>query len=202
MASEYFQKLAREQKMPEPTPEMTREEKIKNWFYYYKWYLVGGAVLIWILASIIVPVITRVEPDYIFAWVGDTRLSDEAAGAFTAAVEAVADDRNGDGKTVAELRQYVSTEGDIETSLYYNYAADTRLAADMTAAESAFFLTRTPDSLQETYEIMDGEAVLLSETALILPDEFDGAYIAKRIYYDGKDRSAEEAMWKIISGAD
>ena len=63
-------------------------------------------------------------------------------------------DVNGDGIVKVELRQYTTNRsGDAETVMYYNYAADTKLLADVTKGESYFFLTEDPKGIQRAYEL-------------------------------------------------
>lgn len=210
MASEYLKWKARDVKPDAPPPPMTRTEKLKNWFYYHKWWLLAGAVLLWILGSILWNAlgIGQVKPDYRFAYVGAEPLADGTAAALEQYFTTLADDRNGDGQVKIELRQYaLSRTGDAETSLYYNYAADTVLVADITAGESYFFLTETPDALQRAYEIFAAEDGTPAEKGEIcvyaLKNVPETLYIGRRCFYGdmAAGHEAEAALWAKIAEA-
>ncbi len=164
MASEYFKYLARNERPDEPPPPMTRKEKLKNWLHYNWYWLVIGAVLLSVAWSIMRNLlgIGRIEPDYTFAYIGRFEIPQEQAEAFEERLALLGDDVNGDGKVVVKLNQYPSNRSaDAESSLYYGYAADTLVVADITKGDSYFFLTEDPDAVQRAYQILakpDGSA--------------------------------------------
>ena len=65
MAGEYYKWLARDVK-PEEKRELTREEKIKNWWYYHKWHLLIAAVVAFVVLDIAGDILSdfRNQPDY------------------------------------------------------------------------------------------------------------------------------------------
>ena len=110
MASEYLKWKARDEKPAPPPRERTRKEKLLNWLHYNKLWLIAGAVVLWIVGSMLWNVlgIGQVKPDVIVAYIGSDPLPEESAKALEAALSALTEDRNGDGQTVAELRQYAT----------------------------------------------------------------------------------------------
>lgn len=157
MASEYLMQKAKREAVPEPPPrEYTRKEKAANWLHYNKIWIITAAVLIWIVGSMLWNVlgIGQVQPDVTIAYVGSREISDQDAAALEDALAALGQDLNGDGKvTVRFLRYRLNHGGDAETALYFRYAADTALIADITAADSVFFLTENPKGVQRSYQI-------------------------------------------------
>lgn len=229
MASEYLKWKYRNEKPAPPPRELSRKEKIRNFFDYYKWWLAAGAALLWILGSIVWNAlgIGRIKPDYTAAYVGNGELTEDAVDLLRNALEALGEDVNGDGRVTVELRQYVTgRQGDPETVLGYNYAADTKLVADIAAGESYFFLTADPRSLQRAYHVYampDGsppddaddsasDKVFLwtgcpaLRAAGELPAELEGLTVGRRCYYDEKTPSARlaaAALWeKLTEGAE
>lgn len=159
MASEYLKWKYRDVKPDGPPRELTKKEKLANWFYYYKWWLVAGAVLLVCLGSIVWNAlgIGRVKPDYIFAYVGGHALPEDCVEAFQRELAALGRDANGDGKTVVELRQYPSGGGDDpESALQYAYASGAKLMADLNEGESYFFLLEDPEGFQKGYQVLAG----------------------------------------------
>lgn len=222
MASEYLiQKAKRELKPPEPPREYTRKEKAANWLHYNKMWLIIGAVLLWIGGSMLWNIlgIGRTDPDIIIAYVGNRALSDQDVKALEAAFSGAAEDLNGDGTVKAELRRYrLNHGGDLETAMYYNYAADTELIADITMGDSVFFLSEVPSDVQRSYQIyafpdgtppsdadfdVDGKVFAWADcpglaAAGVDPEITAGLFIGRRPYYDEKQASAHagaEAVW-------
>lgn len=147
MASEYLKKKYQDVR-PEAKRELTPGEKRKNWWHYYKWYVVAGAGLLAILGSIVWNALHRVEPDYQVAYVGANALPDDTAAAVEASFAALGEDLNGDGAVVVRLVQYVSHG---ETDAQAAMAAGVKLMADLTECESYFFLLEDPDGFQRNY---------------------------------------------------
>lgn len=226
MASEYLiRKAKREAKPPEPQREYTKKEKAMNWLYYNKMWLIVGAVLLWIGGSMLWNIlgIGRTDPDIIIAYVGNRAISDEDAEKLERIFAALAEDLNGDGKVCVELRRYrLNHGGDLETAMYYNYAADTELVADITVGDSVFFLSEDPSGVQRSYQIFafpDGtppsdtdytvedkvfswEACPSLASADIDPEICSGLFIGRRSFYDEKQASRHagaEAIWENIT---
>lgn len=144
MPSEYQKWIARDVKPEEKIP-LTKAQQRKNWWYYHKWYVLFGAVLLFGLGSILWHVlgIGQVEPDYRIAYVGTKDLPEGAVSAVENALAELGEDLNGDGKTVVELTQYVSQ--DLES----NAAANVALVGDLVSCESYFFLLEDPEGFQK-----------------------------------------------------
>ena len=171
MASEYLKWKYRDVKPEEKIP-LTAAEKRKNWWYYYKWHVAVGAVLLYILCDLVCGAlgIGETKPDYRVAYVGRNNLPDDTVSALEAVLAAMGEDLNGDGKTVVELRQYAFSGGDEGGAAY---SAGIKLTADLTECESYFFLLENPAQFQMNYRSLrklDGS----------LPE--DGDYSADNTY--------------------
>lgn len=225
MASEYLKRKYQNVKPDAPPPPMTRKERLANWFHYHKLWLVAWAVILSAAGSMVWNMlgIGQVRPDYIFAYIGANNLPEECAAALETELAALGADVNGDGRVTVELRQYATNRsGDAETALYYNYAADVVLVADITEAESYFFIVENPLDVQINYQIFakadgtppeDGDLevddkvfqwsscpVLSSLSADQEP--LSGLYIGRRCFYDGKQaegQEANDALWQVIT---
>lgn len=225
MASEYLKWKYRDVKPNEPSPPLTRKEKLANWFYYYKWWIVVWAVLLYIVGSILWDAlgIGQVKPDYIFAYIGSSALSEECAASLETGLASLGSDVNGDGRVSVELRQYtVGYSGDVETAMYYNYAADVVLAADLSQGESYFFLVEDPAGIQEAYQIFaqpdgspppDGDVSVEDKVILwrdcpalagleVDQERMEGLWIGRRCFYDAEQEQSHEAdgaFWNTIT---
>ncbi len=225
MASEYLRWKYRDTKPNEPPPQLTGKERLANWFHYHKlWLVVWGAVL-FVIGSIVWNAlgIGQIKPDYIFAYIGDDPLPEECAAALETGLAGLGEDVNGDGRVTVELRQYATNRsGDAETALHYNYASDVVLVADITAAESYFFIVEDPAGVQLAYQIFAGEdgsppedgdfgvdgkvfrwggCPVLSRLAVGY-GPLDELYIGRRCFYDekqAKGQEANDALWQVIT---
>lgn len=170
MASEYLKWKYKDIK-PEEKAELTPAEKRKNWWFYHKWHLLAALVLLAIAGNIIWNALTREEPDYKIAYVGEYALPDDTVAALEAGFAALGEDLNGDGKTTAALIQYVSSVEDASAAA----AAEVSLMGDILECESYFFLLDDPAEFQKAYHT-------LSLTDGSLPPEADlsaeGTYFA------------------------
>lgn len=146
MASEYLKKKYRDVK-PDAPLELTKTEKWKNWWHYYKWHVGIALVLLAITGSIMWNTLSRAEPDYKIAYVGSSRLPEDTAAALEAAFASLGEDLNGDGEIAAALTQYVSDSGTPDMSA----AAQVSLMGDILECESYFFLLEDPEQFQREY---------------------------------------------------
>ncbi len=146
----------------------TRKERLANWFYYNKWWLVVGAVLLWIVGSMIWNAlgIGQVEPDYRVAYMGTRRLPEECVQALEAGLAALAEDHNGDGTVTVAVTQYVTANSVDPENAAYAYAAEMSMLADITEGYSFFFLLEDPEYFQQSFQI-------LAHTDGSMPDETD-----------------------------
>lgn len=225
MASEYLKWKYQDVKPDEPPPPLTGKAWWANWFHYSKGWLAVGAVLLLILGSIVWDAlgIGKIRPDYIFAYVGGSELPEECAAALETELASLGEDVNGDGRVAVELRQYVTNRGgDTETAMYYNYASDVKLLADMTAAESYFFIVEDPAGVQAAYQILaradgtppedgdldvEGKALPWSGCPALAGLSLDqeplgGLYIGRRCFHDRNQAAAQEAndaLWQVIT---
>ena len=225
MASEYLRRKYQDVKPYEPPPPLTGRARAENWFHYHKWWLVAGAVLLAIVGSMVWNIlgIGQVRPDYRFAYIGDSEMPEDQAAALSDALATLGEDVNGDGRVKVELRQYAMDRGgDAETAMYYGYAADVVLMADLTEAESYFFLVEDPAGVQLSYQIFanddgtppadsDYEAMdkvyRWSDCPVLAGLDADqealsGLYIGRRCFYDEKQAQAQganDALWAVIT---
>lgn len=124
---------------------------IRNWWYYYKWYVVCGVILLVILIQLVGSYlgIWETKPDVQIAYVGEAALPEDTAAAIEKAFSELADDYNGDGEVVVKVNQYVSDPDAVDS-----FGADAPLIGDIEGCDSYFFLMEDPESFQKGYEIL------------------------------------------------
>lgn len=224
MASEYLKKKYQDVKPDEPPPPLTGKEWWANWFHYNKFWILVWAAILSVVGSIIWNMlgIGRVRPDYIFAYIGSDTLPEECAAALKTELAALGEDVNGDGRVEVELRQYATNRsGGVETTMYYNYAANVTLVADFTAAESYFLIVENPADVQTAYHIfaeadgtppedsdyeVDGKVLQWSSCPVLsgLAVDYEPLhefYIGRRCFYgkQAEGQEANDAFWQVIT---
>lgn len=139
---------------PEPAAFSYR---LKNWWYYHKWYVIGGGILLWILINMIGSALGlwKKDPDLKIAYVGSAPLPEDTVAALEQGFAQLAGDLNQDKEAIVQINQYITgdPESDPEAALS-SYSSEVRLMADISACESYFFLTDDPDTLQQNFQIL------------------------------------------------
>lgn len=133
------------------------QKKWKNWWYYYKWYVICGIVLLGIIINVVgshLGLWTK-APDFQIAYIGKTQLPADTVSALEQAFSSLASDFNGDGEIIVKVNQYISgiEDADPETS-YYEYASEISLIGDISDCESYFFLMDDPDQFQRDFQLL------------------------------------------------
>lgn len=226
MASEYLRMKARQEAVPreESTP-LTGWPKVKNWLHYHMIYLIAGAVVVWIVGSMVWNSlgIGQIRPDYRFACVVAEPLEDALVSELENALATLGEDVNGDGVVRVELTQYAKANtSDAELAAAQGLAASTLLIADITAADSYFFLAEDPERVQLDYQIFanadgtppadddfsaEGKVFLWSDcpalrSLAIGSERVQRLYLGRRCFYDEGQRSqheGSEALWNILT---
>lgn len=204
MASEYYKWLARDVR-PEEARELSRAEKWKNWWHYFKYHVLIGLVLLGIGVSLVCHAlgVGQVKPDYAIAYVGTTALSEETVEALRSAFAALGRDENGDGQISVAVNQYVRyATGDSDT-LYYAQAAEAQLIGDIESCDSYFFLLEDVERFQESMRVLcnldgslpsdsdgsaEGKYIPVSDCPALaaLQEELGGLALARRGFWTGK----------------
>lgn len=129
----------------------------KNWWYYYKWYVIIGVILLGIAVNLIgnaLGFFTK-SPDLQVAYIGKAPLPQDTAMSIQQAFTALAGDFNGDGEVIVQVNQYVrnSNTTDVDTARY-QYASEITLIGDISDCESYFFLMENPQDFQREFQLL------------------------------------------------
>lgn len=126
------------------------KKKLRNFWYYYKWYLVVAAVAAVLLVDFALEKGKIVQPDYQAAIVTGSWISEERRTQLEETLEKLWDDRNGDGQIHVQVNFYrydAQTTQTDDTAAFM--ASAVQLAADLRLGESVCFLTDCPQLLME-----------------------------------------------------
>ena len=132
-------------------------DKIKNWIYYYKWYVVVGVLLLLIAVRYIAGIfgVAEPHPDLQAAYVGPHVLSEETITALQDMLASKAGDFNSDGKVLVIVHQYLTSDetGAVEAQQNAS-AAEISLVGDIDGCESYLFLLEDPEQFQLEWQIL------------------------------------------------
>jgi hypothetical protein len=171
---------------------------MKNWWYYYKWYVICGAIVVGVACYLVGNAfgLWKKSPDIQIAYVGSTSLSDEAEEKLQEIFTAAADDYNGDGEVIVKINSYVNEMPETESeSAYYQYASEVTLISDIEDCESYFFLMDDPDDFQQEYHLLaNADASCPDDTDYSLEGKIttwtdgplDGLSLGRRSFYGDK----------------
>lgn len=136
--------------------EYTKKEKLQNWFYYHKWFLVVGAIILWVVGSMLWNMlgIGKIRPDYRVAYVGSRKLTEQTVEALENALASLGEDVNGDGRVAVELSQHISGNDSNTENVMYGYASEITVLADITEGTSTFFLLEDPVTFHLTFQVL------------------------------------------------
>lgn len=130
---------------------------MKNWWYYHKWYVIIGVILLGVAVDLIgnaLGFFTK-SPDLQIAYVGRAPLPQDTVSALQQSFTSLAGDFNHDGEVIVQINQYVgdSSTTDVEAA-YYQYASEITLIGDISDRESYLFLMEDPQNFQREYQIL------------------------------------------------
>jgi len=136
---------------------LSRAEKRKNWWHYYKWYVICSVILFGIACDLIRNVLGLWHPcpDIQIAYVGETPLPQDTIAALENAFASIGWDFNEDGKIIVKVNQYASNSQNADPdAVYYNTASEVTLIGDISDCESYFFLMDDPERFQREQQLL------------------------------------------------
>ena len=149
--------------------QLSAREKRANWWYYHKWHVVIGGVLLFCAIDIGKDMlhIGETEADYQIAYVGTHALPDDTIEQLTELFESIGEDCNGDGKITVEIHQYASQDTGEDGTETGSGSNDNTLSAGVTTgtATSAFNsgVTSTSSNSDSAYYQYAAEVTLLGD---------------------------------------
>lgn len=141
----------------DPSENLTGIKKWKNWWHYYKWYVVCGILLTGIICNLAGNALGlwRKKPDLQIAYVGQGALPQDTVDALEKAFASIAQDYNEDGSIIVQINQYTdSAEQGSAEAASYKYASEIALIGDISGAESYLFLLDDPQNFQQEFQLL------------------------------------------------
>lgn len=118
------------------------EEKKKKWdnfWYYYKYHVLGGVFALFCLFIFIRDLWTRVDYDYTVGFLGEYSLSEEDSESLQKWFEENGEDLNGDGEVQVQIADYPLPDGETGSDPQFFVANQTKFMADIQEGTSMLF---------------------------------------------------------------
>lgn len=145
-------KKAKERLDAEASIQMTPKQKLENFWFYYKWIVLGSLFAVVLAVTMIRDLASQVHPDYQVGLLTGNYISEERLAQLEQIIAEQADDRNGDGQTLVTVMVYqVANEGETISDPTVQMASVTRLSADIQSCESVLFMAQSPEAFHESY---------------------------------------------------
>ena len=142
---------------PTEAPAPSRYKRWKNWWYYYKWYVICGIILLGIVGNVTGSAfgLWQKTPDFQIAYIGKYELPQETICSLEQAFTSIASDFNEDGTVIVQINQYIDDipNPGMDTA-YYEYASEISLIGDISDCDSYFFLMDDPDQFQQNFQLL------------------------------------------------
>ena len=126
------------------------KKKLSNFWYYYKWYVLFGLLVLWAVFNLLIQFQENVEPDAAVSFVTMQKVPEEVQASLHSLLSEMVTDVNGDGKVEIAVNVYAyDGEGSGGTNADGYAAAAVHLASEVKLGLTSFFVTDEPQVLEE-----------------------------------------------------
>lgn len=169
-SARYTLNIKPEDLKPDEPRQLTRKEKLANWWYYHRLHVGIGAVVLAVLIWLAADFFGRTLPDYQIALVTEQYIPEAVVTELSDALSAFGLDLNGDGQVLVQVSGYqlslgseeeesgvsASSSSAVTTTVdaYTQMAGFTTLSGDVTTRTSLIFLTDDPEAFQSSFELL------------------------------------------------
>ncbi|MBD5137873.1 MAG: hypothetical protein HDT24_00905 [Ruminococcus sp.] len=141
-------------------------ERVSNFFYHNKMYIIIGTAIFLILAFLVYDLVTRVKPDVTVMIIA----KDDSFQFYTENIELVleryCEDYNGDGKVDVRVFYAPAVMGESQTDLYTRQSDQTKLVAEFQSGDTVIIIA----DMEACEEIGATEGVF-SDLSEVFPDD-------------------------------
>ncbi len=135
-----------------PLSEQEQKKRSRaNWWYYHWGVVAVAAVLVVSVVYVAHGLLTTVDPDDTVAIVTAEALPDEAVQRLQTALEACAEDANGDGVVVVQVNNYTWSANASLTDMNGQMAGATQMNTDFANGESKLWILEDPEGFEQAY---------------------------------------------------
>ena len=167
-------------------------ERVSNFFYHNKMYIIIGTAIFLILAFLVYDLVTRVKPDVTVMIIA----KDDSFQFYTENIELVleryCEDYNGDGKVDVRVFYAPAVMSESQTDLYTRQSDQTKLVAEFQSGDTVIIIA----DMEACEEIGATEGVF-SDLSEVFPDDEN---VAELGYMLSGTNLAEDMEYPALSG--
>lgn len=141
-------------------------QKIGNYFYHNKPYIIFGTLIAALAIFLIYDIVTTVRPDAVVMIIAKDDRFDTVCGDISRLLEQYCADNNGDGKVSVRVSYLPVARGEENSPMYYREADSTKLMAEFQGTEAIMVLA-DPD----TCEMLNIEKDVLADLSGFFPGD-------------------------------
>ena len=156
-----------------------KKPDLKTWWWYHRAHVLIAAAALALVLYAVLPALLAPKADYSLALISAGGLPSEQVEALRQRVEALADDRNGDGRVLVEAALYrADLSGRTPGTENYNEAA--RLDADLVGRVSALLFFDDAEGFRENVAVETSAPLPCGELPALAGLLPEGWYLAVR----------------------
>ncbi len=125
------------------TGKKTPKSQWENFWYYHKWHVIVGVFLTFVVLFFVYDMTSKVSPDYEIGMITETAYPSETIDALQTEITKYAQDRNGDGKVIVSVNNYVmqtdTSGGMVDPNV--RMAGYVKVTNDLSNGTSMIFIT-------------------------------------------------------------
>lgn len=173
----------------EPEKHYTLWQRISNFFYHNKMYIIFGTLMAALAAFLIYDYVSNVRPDAVIMIIASDGEFNFITEDISSLLEQYCRDNNGDGKISVRVSYLPVSPDEDSASLYYRQADQTKLMAEFQGTEAIMIIGD-----YEACEVLDITEGVLADLSEYFPDDenvtelgymLNGTSLAKDIGYEG-----------------
>ncbi|MCM1329121.1 MAG: hypothetical protein NC253_06720 [Ruminococcus sp.] len=173
----------------EPEKHYTLWQKIGNYFYHNKMYIIFGTLIAALAAFLIYDYVSTVRPDAVVMIIASDGEFNYITEDIAALLERYCADNNGDGKVSVRVSYLPADPGEDAASMYYQQADQTKLLAEFQGTEAIMVMGD-----YESCEVLGITEGVLADLSEYFPNDenvtelgymLNGTGFAEDIGYDG-----------------
>lgn len=130
------------------------KKKIEHIWYYYKWYILSGLMLILLLFSFMWEKSAQISPDVTLSFVSANQITEAERDRIAKALAPCFEDLNADGQVYVKVNAYIYDAKAMDARDPNAFMASAvQLAAELRLREAVLYFTDRPELLAEQTEL-------------------------------------------------
>jgi hypothetical protein len=129
---------------PVEAKPQTPKSKWENFWYYYKWYVIAGVFILFVVLFTVYDFCSKEKPDYEIGLITRENYSSDVTDALETQFAKYGTDLNGDGRIIVHVNQYIAGDGETSSGIddpNVKMAGYVKITSDLSNGASMIFIT-------------------------------------------------------------